>query len=305
MVISRLLLILLCSLSFGVVQAQSRDVSGAADHFAAERFPGARISSYSSSEVPGYTLVLGRMQRVNGRVTPGDSQRLRGRLTRITYEIPDNFTAEEVYEHYRAQILGAGQAALFSCQGRGCGSSNFWANEVFGNRVLYGPEANQLYLAARIQGELELFAALYVITRGNRRVYAHLELLEAQGFDAELQASPQALLSRLNRDGSVVIPQLRFDNNDELIDASGLQQLVAVLQLDTLLQVYVVAHLQGEDNLDMLLSRSRRRADTIRAALMLEGIDGERLQAAGVGPLAPACTDSSCAERVELVLRKP
>ncbi|MDT8428175.1 MAG: DUF4892 domain-containing protein [Pseudomonadales bacterium] len=301
----RLLPALCCGLFITAVQAQQADVNGAADHLAIERFPGARISAYSSNEVASHTFVLGRMQRVNGRVTPGDSQRLRGRLTRITYEIPENFSAEEVYEHYRAQILAPEQPPLFSCQGRGCGSSNFWANEVFGNRVLYGPEANQFYLAAQQQGEQALFVALYVITRGNRRVYAHLELLEAQGFDADLQASPQALLNRLDRDGSVSIPQLRFDSNDELLDETGLQQAVAVLQLDNLLQVYVVAHLQGEEDLDTLLARSRKRAEIVRASLVREGIDGGRLHAAGVGPLAPACVDGACADRVELVLRRP
>lgn len=159
------------------------DAAGSSDYAGIERFPGARIVDYRVDNNTFYALALGRMQRVNGRVSPRESERYQGDLRRITYEIPSGFGAAEVFSHFSEQLLGGGGEALFNCQGRDCGSSNFWANDLFGSRILYGPEGGQYYMAARYQlsvdGEsVKGYAALYVITRGNRRLYAHLDFLE-------------------------------------------------------------------------------------------------------------------------------
>ena len=46
------------------------------------------------------------------------------------------------------------------------GAVNYWANDIFKRRILYGPERNQYYLAARSNTALaeDPFLALYLIT---------------------------------------------------------------------------------------------------------------------------------------------
>lgn len=174
----------LAMLACASLQAQtSTDVRGSSDYAGINRFPGSHIAEYRVENNAFYSLALGRMQRVNGRVAPREAERYQGDLRRITYEIPSGFGAAEVFGFFRDQLLNSSGEALFSCQARDCGSSNFWANDLFGSRILYGPEGGQYYLAARyrlqIDGEtVSGYAALYVITRGNRRMYAHLDFLE-------------------------------------------------------------------------------------------------------------------------------
>lgn len=289
------------------------DVAGSSDYANFERFPGATIVDYRQQSATVYNLPLGRMQRAAGTVAPSRAERFQGHLRRITYEIPGGFLADEVYRFYREQLLSQGQQALFSCQGRGCGSSNFWANDVFENRILYGPEANQFYLASTYQGmrgqeQVNGYAALYVVTRANRRMYAHIDFLElpaqlaAEQREA-LNTTPQALEQRLARERAVVITDLGFDDNDELVNADGIELIVDVLSRDALLEVYIVGHLQGSDSLSELQARSAQRAQAVVDRVAAAGIDADRMQAHGLGPLAPVCRPGPCSQRIEMVLR--
>lgn len=289
------------------------DVAGAADYASFQRFPGATIVDYRQEPSTVYNLPLGRMQRAAGTVAPSRAERFQGHLRRITYQIPDGFPATEVFGFYREQLLSQGQQALFTCQGRGCGSSNFWANDVFDNRILYGPEANQYYLASTYQGvsdesQVAGYAALYVVTRANRRMYAHIDFLElptqlAAEQREGLNTTPQALEQRLMRERNVVIAGLGFDENDGLVNDEGIALIVEVMRRNALLEVYVVGHLQDNGPLTELQARSLQRAREVIDRVEAAGIDADRMQAHGLGPLAPTCRPGPCGQRIELVLQ--
>lgn len=283
------------------------DVPGSADYPGISRFPGARIVDYREAGDTNYRLALGRLQRVSGRVMAGREERIQGALTRITYEIPSSYTGADVFARLSAQLLSGGGEELYRCQGRACGSSNFWANDIFANRILYGPETDQFYLGSTRAADVEspgIYTALYVITRGNRTVLAHLDILTLPVTDQMPPISTSdALLARLQQDGVVVVPGLRFDEQDQLIDEGGLTLLIETLRANPQLRVYVVAHLRAEGSLEAQVERSRHRAELIAAQLGDGGIAAERISAQGVGPLAPTCSTGSCRERVELVLQ--
>ena len=298
---------------FAWCQSALADVAGSSDYAGFDRFPGSQIVDYSAENNAVYTLALGRMQRAAGRVAPSQSERFQGNLRRITYEIPDGFSGQEVFDHFRRQLLTNNQRELFNCQGRDCGSSNFWANDVFGNRILYGPENSQFYMASTYQSESQQqdvngYAALYVVTRANRRLYAHVEFLElSASIAAEQRAAqilnPQALSARLQQDGMAIVPGLVFNEEDELEDSAGLDLLAAVLTSDSLLEVYIVGHLQAEAPLAEQIQRSLARADLVRERMIDAGIDAGRLDAQGVGPLAPFCRPGPCSQRIEVIVR--
>lgn len=279
---------------------------GALDHELIGRFPGAEVVDYRTPGMTNYRLALDRMQRVNGRVSAGREERVNGTLTRITYKIPEGYSSADVFAHYSAQMLAAGPE-LYRCQGRGCGSSNFWANDVFENRILYGPDADQYYLVSTVgtgQQRISAYLALYVITRGNRSVYAHLDIIELRNLVSDVPTtSPQALALQIQQEGSVILQGLGFDAQDELVDEGGFTVLLNTLRNAPLMQVYIVAHLGGEAALEELLSRSTQRAQNLASRLIDAGINESRVLAQGVGPLAPSCLQALCSDRVEIVLR--
>lgn len=270
------------------------------DHPLISRFPDSEIVDVEFVEDANYRLVLGTLQRTRGVVVPENSERLRGDVTKLRYEISPEFSGDDVFEFFQQQFTDKNYELLFTCSGRECGSSNYWANDIFRNRVLYGPERNQHFLAVRA-GDSHL--VLYIITRGNRRTYAYLEIVEEEGAVPEISVPVTELLSSIADTGSIAIPGLTFINDRQLADPQVLAGIAAELAANAEIQLYVVAHLSGEQELDQLLNRSTARAQTVRQQLINLGVAANRLIARGLGPFAPSCAGENCRERVELVLR--
>lgn len=303
--------LLILALLSATAHAQSAgEQTAGADHPLLIRFPDSEIVEYDRTNELNHQLVLGTLQRTRGEVVPESAERLKGRVTRIVYAIPSDYQVSDVREFFAQQLRERGDSILFSCEGRACGSSNYWANDIFKRRILYGPERNQYYLAARSNTALENdpFFALYLITRANKRLYAYVEIIES-----EIAVAPQALVNEgllaatLREKGSVVLPLVQFTiaggADEELADPSALDYLVRLLRIDPEIRVYLVSHLSApERSLESLLEQSENRARLIKAVLLEKGIVGARIEAAGVGPLAPSCALSDCSDRIELVL---
>ena len=303
-------LLLLALLSTPAHAQSAGEQTAGADHPLLMRFPDSEIVEYDRTNELNHQLVLGTLQRTRGEVVPESAERLKGRVTRIVYAIPSDYQVSDVREFFVQQLRERGDSILFSCEGRACGSSNYWANDIFKRRILYGPERNQYYLAARSNTALENdpFLALYLITRANKRLYAYVEIIES-----EIAVAPQALVNEgllaatLREKGSVVLPWVQFNTADggeeELDDPSALDYLVRLLRTDPEIRVYLVSHLSGpERSLESLLEQSEKRAQLINAVLLEKGIESGRIEASGVGPLAPSCALSDCSDRIELVL---
>lgn len=301
-------LVLTVLLSQAAVAQVAVTGSGYTDHPLMSGFPDSEIIETDYEEDINYTLVLGSLQRSRGEVEAEASERIRGNVTKILYEVSQDFIGEDVVEYFREQIRERNYTELFSCEGRGCGSSNYWANDIFRNRILYGPERNQYYIAMRgnLGLEQEPSIALYIITRSNRRLYAYLEIIEAGGSVPVVTIiEPEDLLAQLEEDRSIVLPAIAFDDNDRLTVNSDVNYLAELFAADADLQAYLVSHLPGDAPLETLLERSLQRAQTLRSRLIELGVAAERISAQGLGPLAPLCDGSDCGERVELVIRQP
>ena len=295
---------------------------GFTDHSLITGFAYSEIIERELERDINHQVVLGALERVRGEVIPENSQRLRGDVTKINYEVSEEFTGADVYQFFQEQLESRNYEALFSCEGRACGSSNYWANDIFRNRILYGPERNQFYMAFRSRAAVENapYFSLYIITRVNRRIYAYIEIIEPGGTQDPEQiaaieepqveeasvssAASSSILQQLREQGSVILPGIDFQSNDRLPASLDVASLVAALQADVSVSVYLVAHLNQEGlPLEELMERSVARASSLRQALIAAGISAKRIEAAGVGPLAPSCAVDNCAQRVELVLR--
>lgn len=278
--------------------------TGPADHPLFSGFPDAGISEFETGENVNYRVVLGSLQSIRGQVAPEASERVRGNLTRILYEVSSGFTGQDVYDFFVEQMESRGYRELFTCTGRACGSSEYWANDIFGNRILYGPVRNQFYLAMGSEPPGQFFVSAYVITRINRQLLAYLEIIELEDAAVNpVEAGPGFMLEQLRETGGVIVPELAFGAGDRLAEDAGLDAVAELLRLDPELRLIIVAHLQGEGDLEQLLARSEARAQAVRQSLLEQGIDAVRLTARGLGPLAPLCAAADCAERVELVLQ--
>ncbi|MGI9250782.1 MAG: DUF4892 domain-containing protein [Pseudohongiellaceae bacterium] len=301
-------------LSAQPANTEAAETTPGSNHPLLEPFQYSTIVEYDFAEDINHRVVLSSLKRTRGVVVAENSERIRGNVTRIVYEVSQDFTGEDVYQFFRNQMQEKGYTEMFTCTGRSCGSSNYWANDIFRNRALYGPQNNQYYLSMQAPLGLETDPRLsvYVITRSNRRTYAYIEVVETETTNTtEATTNTNTLLASLQSNGSIILPPIPFNNTDQLPPNSNISIPLELMQADPTLSIYLVAHLSEEletqqgtrQTLDTLLRRSRTRAESLRTALIQAGIPANRITATGVGPLSPSCNATSCAQRIEMVLR--
>ncbi|MGF1554320.1 MAG: OmpA family protein [Paracoccaceae bacterium] len=120
-----------------------------------------------------------------------------------------------------------------------------------------------------------------------------------------------ALGQRLAEDGHVALAGLVFESGTSTLAPAAeraIAALVALFEADPALSARVVGH--SDDTGDLAANRalSLERAERVVAALVARGVAAERLEAHGVGPLAPVASNATAAgralnRRVELVPR--
>jgi outer membrane protein OmpA-like peptidoglycan-associated protein len=277
----------------------STDIPGSSDSVFLKRYPRSHIIDFEkSSEEVTYDLILGSLKEINQVLSPKKSRGLSGLLTRMTYRIPNGIRTREVSEHFKSQMTAGGEI-LFSCEERQCGSSSYWANRVFQKAELYGPEEYQYLLVGQfMQDNRQYLATVYTIQRGNRRVYTHLEVIEAQ---LAIGMDPASMLGILQSDGILRLDNVAFDASNHLIDdPKVIGDLVTLLNINSSVNVYIVGHGADQGNLDADQTKSKQRAEQLVARLVEGGIAADRLSAQGVGPLAPIKGVSS--NRIDLVM---
>ncbi len=274
----------------GAMAAQ--DVTGARNPLDIERYPHSYIVAYDADdEYLPREFAIGRVDKTRREVRVEHEVRTTATREWATYEMPDGVQTTDVIKHYLGVI---GSDPLFTCSGLDCGRSNLWANEIFNRALLYGPDANQFYFAGRYHDHL---IALYIIERGNRRVYAHLEVLKPE-HQVAVRPNEQ-IADRLAGEGLAVIegvvPPVTGVLSEQ--DTEVLASLADGLKVFRGQIIYVVCHLYGSLSGSELIDRSGRCAS--QAVDVLGRAEGPELIPFGAGPLLPRVGSSS---RIELVL---
>ena len=255
-----------------------------------DAFPAASEKIQRQAVTQDYRLALGALKKVNSVWRAEAEQRLAGQLTTETWRLPDTHEADEGFAHYQAQLQAMGAKTLFSCASWGCGSSASWANLRFNVKQLYGLDRYQRYGAySLLQDGAEYHVALYSVLRGNKRAYVHLEVLQSDASQADGWQGQWRTLGYIS-------PQL--------VDGGlGLNEVPAALALlaeQAGGSVAVVGHDYSAGSLAQQKARSLALAEAVMAQLVAAGADAERLQAEGLGSLAPAGRGGT-AMRVDLV----
>jgi len=282
------------------VSASSPDVSGSRDPYGIERYPRSWIVTYErDDEMAPRELVTSRVDRIRRDLRVDDQVQVEAMMEAVTYEAPAGVSVRELETHFLEQLGGD---ILFRCDGPGCGRSADWANQVLGLSILYGPDRNQRYAAIEWRGRL---VGLYVIERGNKRVYAHLRFFEPAD-DGDLEANA-LLAQRLAERGWAVIEGARPAMDGEIGATARARLMELARSLDGLSgeSVYLVCHLYGESGTARLLDASRTCAEEA-AQIMAEGVEGAdssdvpRIESFGAGPFLPRSHPP--APRLELVV---
>lgn len=178
-----------------------------------EPFPGAEVTHSEVRPDADHAVVIGLVRKINNRLRAEREVRATGELIRVTFEIPRAHSRVEAFDHAKEQLLSRPHSMLYYCEGRECGASSLWANEVLDNSRLYGPEGSQAYLALSLDEDPQKLVSLYAITRGNRGIYLHVDQFTPdEAISEPLYPTPSTLLKVLHANGRVALPALAPGN---------------------------------------------------------------------------------------------
>tara|TARA_R110002072_G_scaffold3830_5_gene27311 strand:+ start:7421 stop:8266 length:846 start_codon:yes stop_codon:yes gene_type:complete len=255
-------------------------------------YPGSKlIGSTGSDDVVIHRLITGEVKRSNGQVTPESSDFVRGVRSTQTYEVPEVGRKGVTGKFFKEQIQSLGQL-LFECVGRDCGSSNYWANVVFDQALLYGPTEDQHYLLGKLSGDRGDYVIVYLAQRATGKRYIHIETISDVAGESLLDSRLVASALRL---------QHRFVIESEL-DENILIAVKDALNEGTWPSLALVAHdqLLPTETLEAAQARTQERARAAKSKLEAIGADTKNLVAIGAGPISPI--DRSNIKRLELIL---
>lgn len=226
------------SLVTGALLAVAATGAGAAEGLAIEPFPRAEVARERVQQASEHRVVIGNIRRINNQVRAERELQVVGELIRVSWRIPAGHSAREALGYAVEQLQQHPHTTLFFCEGRECGSSSLWANQVLDYSRLYGPEDNQLYLALRLDDQPQRFISLYAITRGNQQVYLHMDQLTPEQPVTEVLYPTAATLGKiLNAENELLLPDASAGDDEQA--AAWLDLVTRMLRSDIRLRVQV------------------------------------------------------------------
>lgn len=259
------------------------------------QFPDSKLIRHVASEPKDYQLSLGAYKNFGGYFEPDKSQRIKGDLSRYTFRLPKDRTLKEIVTYYESVFAGVNARSLFNCKGLACGPSHRWANDNFSVRELYGPDKNQRYHVFYVPTQLQSkIYALYVIRRGNQRVYVQMDVLSIDKEQEELFTKAQGVSPVLAEKNISIGVSLEVDQDIRIVD-----YVKSKLQEKATLRILLVGHFSDRQrSIDEQIKMAKDYASGWQAYLLTQGIPSERMSVYGIGPLAPA---NGKEDRVELL----
>ena len=278
--------------------AAAQDVAGSRDPAGLARYPGAWIVEHSERAAGAlpYDFITAPVDKIR-RDVRFEGERVSGALQRVTYRVPDGARLADVIAFYERMVDAISPGVVFSCRGPDCGRSTVWANDVFGVAELNAPNRNQFYLAAPVTvAGAERLIAVYIVQRGNRRIYAHVDSVTPDTPPSF--ARVETVADALSRDGYVTLAGVEPDAAGTLDadDLAALGEAAAALAEAQWVGLQLVCHLFGDRSVEALLAAAEECA-AAAAATLAEG--GVTAIPHGIGPLAP---QGGAKARVDLVL---
>ena len=248
--------------------------------------------------VERHKIFLSRLKKISNSLSRDEYQMVQGVLQGQTYKADDDATLEEVMASLD-RAVDEGYERLFECVDRGCGSSNEWANAVFGQPKLYGPESTQFYWVGKAV-QSQTYWLVYGSKRSNKAVHYRVESV--------VSAAP-SLKSRLFAAFSE-LGYLRLAWSDvvgsevELAEALDLwcgQQRIGGVAQDKARQI-ALAVTGGDVNLTPSagVDATERLASELLTTLAAKPGLGCQMSAFGLGRLSPI--EGLPSERLDLIL---
>ena len=270
--------------------------------WALEPISGSYQKHYSNERKQNHWLILGAIERIKGAVKPESELRVDAKVQSWLWQIPSGLSSKQAFAQIKSQ-LDQDASVLFECEGRSCGQSNDYANQVFQQAILYGRDSDQYYWLGFEQGEADsktkTLWLVYSIQRSNKRVYVYVERIDlpaAQGglFDEYVKKGD---LQTLFKQGYFTLAQLPTELTR--LDDDQLAWLKQLLHDYPNSKFALVVHRYAGQDQQGLLEESALQAQGLLDQLAQAGAFIKNVYSHGAGAMLPR---QGSVDRIELVV---
>ncbi len=320
----------------------AKDAAKSADSSLVGRYEGAFIVGQTKKAFDELTLPNGPAQGeeyADDKKLPS-TMTVQGRVTRTLYVAPQGRSSLEVFANYVEDLKAKGFTIVYECAKDACGPSFKLLSYNWNNKaslVVSEGADTQRGMASQAMFDSVIDPRYALLKSGEPGNETYVSVLAAQNQGGSFGDMSQALQDRvgvllqivepkareqkivtlsadeigadLANAGRVVLYGIYFDFDKALIKPESqeqIDQMVAYLDGNPDVKVYVTGHTDNQGGLDYNLKLSGARAIALTKALAKAGVDAKRMTPKAVGPLAPLASNDeeegrAKNRRVELV----
>ena len=246
-------------------------------------FEGSFIISQEVKEFDEQKLVIGKVQEDRTVKT----EKLEGKVTRIDYRDQDNRSSLERMRNYELALKKGGFEIIYNCNKEECGP------EIQIDTIgFYPPERYLTAFLKRKEGNvwIGVFVAAGPWTK--------IRIVEEKPMETGMvKVTADILKKNILKDGHMAVYGIYFDTGKSDIKPESsemIKEIATLLQKNPSLQIYIVGHTDNAGKLKDNIELSNKRAVAVVKELITRyKIDASRLEAGGVGPLAPVATNDT------------
>ena len=288
--------------------AFAEDIAGSSDHPMVSRYDGSSITDYDFREFDEYEILLGKVKRDpedTASKVAESSERLEGKITKISYYLPEDRSTLEVFRNYEDALKAAGFKILFTCSNNDCGGRDFNHKVVEYKHGFGDNYSDQRFLAAKLpREEGDVYVSIYIVknTGGGgpdrNHIYTQVDVIEiAPMQEAMVTVDANAMAEEIFETGSISIYGILFDFDKADIkpeSAATIKEIATLLNNNPNLKLFIVGHTDNKGSLDYNTNLSQQRAEAVVGVLVSDhGIESTRVTPKGLGFLAPVASNSS------------
>jgi len=266
-----------------VITATSNAIAENDGHPLITAFEGSYIEGQEVKEFDKQQLVIGKVQQ-NGIVK---TEKIEGKVTRIDYRDPDNRSSLERMRNYEQALKKGGFEIIYNCSKEECGP------EIQIETIGYYPP--ERYLTAFLKRkEGNVWIGVFVAAGP----WTKIRIVEEKPMETGMvKVTADILKKNILKDGHMAVYGIYFDTGKSDIkpeSAETIKEIATLLQKNPSLQIYIVGHTDNAGKLKDNIELSNKRAVAVVKELITRyKIDASRLEAGGVGPLAPVATNDT------------
>ncbi len=251
-----------------------------------------------------YRLTLSPLKKINSEWLAEREELMKGRLERRTVQIELQLSLKILWSQIQSYFEAKKGNIIFECNGLDCGASNAWANTRFEVKQLYGLDVMQHYQVWELNEDSQIhYAVVYLIERGDKRIYLQIDKLVPNQNREPLIASPSVMAKNFYLDGQLNVPGLKFDDDNMEVSEPAIKALVKALNEKPFKKYIVVGHDYQQGSLEEQKDRAMVFAQSIADRLIKLGINKRRIHVEAVGSLAPDRLNPDAKARVVIVLQ--